>query len=200
VSTIAAPITLADVLPLTRWRTATLVVGAALFTAVAAQVRIPLGFTPVPVTGQTFAVLLVGAALGARRAMASQALYWVMAAVGIPVFSDLRGGWDVATGATAGYVVGFVIAAGLVGLLAERGQDRSFATSVPTMLLGSVVIYTTGVLWLSRSLDLPVYSAEGRDAFSLGLTPFIVGDLLKVVLAAVLTPAAWALVQRRSER
>jgi biotin transport system substrate-specific component len=200
VSTVAAPITLVDVLPLTRWRTATVVVGATLLTAVAAQVRIPLGFTPVPVTGQTFAVLLVAAALGARRAMASQGLYWAMAAVGLPVFSDLRGGWDVATGATAGYVVGFILAAGLVGLLAERGQDRTFMTSVPTMLLGSVVIYTTGVLWLSRSLDLPLYTGDGRDAFTLGLTPFIVGDLLKVVLAAVLTPAAWALVQRRSSR
>ena len=199
-STIAVPLTLADVLPITRWRTATIVIGAALFTAVAAQVRIPLGFTPVPLTGQTFAVLLVGAALGSRRAAASQALYWAMAAVGLPVFSDLRGGWEVATGATAGYVVGFVIAAALVGALAERGQDRSFATSVPTMLLGSVVIYTTGVLWLARSLDLPLYDAAGRDAFTLGLTPFIVGDLMKVVLAAALTPAAWALVQRRSRR
>ena len=197
-TTVAAPLTLADVVPLTRWRTATLVIGAAVFTAVAAQVRLPLGFTPVPVTGQTFAVLLVGAALGARRAAASQALYWVMAAVGLPVFSDLRGGWEVATGATAGYVVGFVIAAALVGALAERGQDRTFATSVPTMLLGSVVIYTTGVLWLSRSIDVPLYTGDGRDAFTLGLTPFIVGDLLKVLLAAALTPTAWALVQRRT--
>ena len=195
-TTAAAPLTLADALPLTRWRTATLVIGAALLTAVAAQVRVPLGFTPVPVTGQTFAVLLVGAALGARKAAASQALYWVMAAIGLPVFSDLRGGWEVATGATAGYVFGFILAAWLVGALAERGQDRSFLTSVPTMLMGSVVIYTTGVLWLSRSIDVPLYTGDGRDAFTLGLTPFIVGDLLKVVLAAALTPAAWALVKR----
>jgi biotin transport system substrate-specific component len=95
-------------------------------------------------------------------------------------------------------VIGFVFAAALVGSLAERGQDRSFLTSVPTMLMGSVVIYSTGVLWLSRSIDVPLYTGDGRDAFTLGLTPFIVGDLLKVILAAALTPVAWALVQRRS--
>ncbi len=107
-STLAIPLTLSDVVPVRRWRTATLVVGGALLTTAAAQVRIPLGFTPVPLTGQTFAVLLVGATLGARRAAASQTLYWVMALIGLPVLSNGQGGWSVATGATAGYVVGFI--------------------------------------------------------------------------------------------
>ena len=197
-STLAVPLTLSDVVPVRRWRTATLVFGGALLTTAAAQVRIPLGFTPVPLTGQTFAVLLVGATLGARRAAASQTLYWVMALIGLPVLSNGQGGWSVATGATAGYVVGFIAAAALVGYLSERGQDRSLATSIPQMLLGSVVIYVTGVSWLAHSLNVPFYSKTGKDAFTYGLTPFIVGDLLKMLLAAAITPAAWALVSRRT--
>lgn len=197
-STFAVPLTLSDVVPATRWRTATLVVGGALLTAGAAQVRIPLGFTPVPLTGQTFAVLLVGASLGARRAAASQALYWVLALIGLPVLSNGRGGWSAATGATAGYVVGFIVAAALVGYLSERGQDRSLVTSIPQMLLGSVVIYAMGVSWLAHSMNVPFYSKTGKDAFTYGLAPFIVGDLLKMLLAAAITPAAWALVSRRS--
>jgi len=202
-STLAAPHTiphtLGDAVPVRRWRTATLVAGGALLTALAAQIRIPLGFTPVPMTGQTFAVLLVGASLGARRAAASQALYWVLALVGLPVLAEGKGGWTVATGATAGYLAGFVVAAALVGYLSQRGQDRSVVTSIPQMLLGSVIIYAMGVSWLAHSLNVPVYSGDGKDAFTYGLTPFIVGDLLKMLLAAVLTPAAWALVARRTK-
>lgn len=195
-TTLAAPVTLADALPAVRFRDAGLVLGGALLTAVLAQVSIPLGFTPVPLTGQTFAVLLVGAALGWKRAVASQGLYWALGAVGLPFYAGAEGGWEAATGSTLGYLVGFVVAAGVVGLLAQRGQDRTFATSLPAMLLGSVVIYAFGVSWLAYHLGVPFYAGNGEDAFTYGLLPFIAGDLLKLVLAAALTPAAWRLVQR----
>jgi len=167
-----------------------------LLTAGAAQVSIPLGFTPVPVTGQTLAVLLIGATLGARRAVASQALYWLAGAVGLPFYANGEGGWEAATGATFGYFVGFVVAAGLVGRLAERGQDRSLLTSFTAMVAGTAVIYVFGVSWLAYSLGLPLYAGDGNDAFTYGLAPFLMGDLVKLVIAAALTPTVWALLNR----
>ncbi len=195
-TTTTPPMTLADTLPAVRWRDAALVLGGALLTAAAAQISIPLGFTPVPVTGQTLAVLLVGATLGVRRAVASQVLYWVLGAVGFPFYSAGEGGWEAATGSTFGYFVGFVLAAALVGHLAERGQDRSFVTSATAMLAGTVVIYLCGVSWLAYSLGVPFYSGSGEDAFTYGLAPFIVGDLIELAVAAALTPMAWAWLRR----
>lgn len=196
--TLSRPATLADAVPAVRFRSASLVVGGALLTAAAAQVSIPLGFTPVPVTGQTFAVLLVSAALGWRLAVSSQALYWVMGAVGMPFYSGATGGWRVATGSTFGYFVGFACAAALVGHLAERGQDRSFVTSFTAMSAGTVVIYACGVTWLAHHLGVPLYSGDGKDAFTYGLAPFIIGDLVKMLCAAALTPTAWWALSRRS--
>lgn len=178
--------------PRTRATAATLVVGFALFTALMAQVEIPLWFTPVPITGQTLAVLLAGAALGSRAGAASQALYVGLGAVGLPFYSGGGGGWEVATGATGGYLVGFVVAAALVGFLAERGQDRTVATAVPAFLAGSVVVYLFGVTWLAAYLDV-----GATEAMGLGMTPFVVGDLIKVALAGVMLPAAWRLADRR---
>jgi len=195
-TTVTPRLTLADNIPAVRWRDTALVVSGVLLTAAAAQVSIPLGFTPVPVTGQTLAVLLLGATLGAKRAVLSQALYWMAGAAGLPFFADGSGGWSAATGTTFGYFVGFVLAAALVGRLAERGQDRSLLTSFTAMVAGTVVIYAAGVSWLAYSLSLPLYSADTTDAFTLGLAPFIVGDLIKLVLAAALTPAVWALLNR----
>ena len=128
---VVAPQTLADLLPRVRVRTPALVIGFALLTAVAAQITIPLPWTPVPVTGQTFAVLVAGAALGWRRGAASQLLYVAMGAVGLPFYADGASGWDGLSGATGGYLVGFVIAAALVGALAERRHDRSVRTPCP---------------------------------------------------------------------
>ena len=192
-----APLTLADTLPAIRSRTAVLVAGGALLTAAAAQVQIPLGFTPVPISGQTFAVLLVGATLGARKAVASQSLYWLLGAIGLPFYAGGDGGWTAATGSTFGYFVGFVVAAAIVGLLAERGNDRTMLTSIAAMAIGTIAIYTCGVAWLSRDLGVPLYSGDGQDAFTFGLAPFLVGDLIKMLLAAVLTPAAWHLLRNR---
>lgn len=190
------PATLADVIPGSRVRDIALVVGFALLTALSAQIVIPLGFTPVPITGQTFAVLLAGGLLGARRGAASQALYVAMGAIGLPFFAEGAGGWEAATGSTAGYLVGFVVAAWLVGSLAERGQDRSVLTAVPAFLAGTVVIYAMGAGWLALFLDIPLTAAAGEpSAIALGVAPFLVGDLLKAVLAGVALPLGWRFVR-----
>lgn len=182
---------LGAVFPRSRAITAALVFGFALFTAAMAQLVIPLGFTPVPITGQTLAVLLAGGVLGAKAGAASQALYVVMGAVGLPFFADAKGGWTVATGSTAGYLIGFVVAAWLVGRLAERDQDRSVATALGAFLLGSVTIYLFGVPWLAN-----VIGADWNRAAELGAYPFIAGDLVKVAIAGGLLPTAWRLVDR----
>ena len=179
------------VLPRTRTVTAALVVGFALLTALLAQITIPLWFTPVPITAQTFSVLLAGAVLGWRAGAASMSLYWVLGAVGLPFYAEGQGGWTAATGATGGYLIGFVVAAALIGYLAERRQDRSVATAIPAFIAGSVIIYLFGLTWLAHSLG--VGSAR---AMELGLTPFVLGDLLKATLAGVALPAAWRFVGR----
>jgi biotin transport system substrate-specific component len=175
----------------TRVTTAALVVGAAVLTALAAQIRVPIPGTPVPVTGQTFAVLLTGAALGARLGAAGQMLYVLAGLAGMPVFQDAQSGWSYATGATGGYLVGFVAAAALVGYLAQRRQDRTVAAAVPAFLAGTVVIYLLGVPWLARTLDV-----SWTEAVTLGMTPFLLGDLAKAAVAGLLLPASWKLARR----
>jgi biotin transport system substrate-specific component len=190
-TTVPSPVITAVVLPRSRAVSFGLVVGFTLLTALAAQLVIPLPFTPVPITGQTFAVLLAGAALGGTLGAVSMALYVLLGAVGLPFFAEGSSGWEVVRGATGGYLVGFVVAAWLVGKLAERRQDRTVATAIPLFLLGSVVIYLCGVPWLAASMGV-----SGTEAMELGLVPFIVGDLLKVAVAGLLLPATWALVTR----
>lgn len=174
---------------------AVLVVGFALLTAIAAQIEIPLGFTPVPLTGQTFAVLLSGAVLGMRRGALSQLVYWFAGLTGLPFYSGGAGGWEKGTGATMGYLVGFVVASGAIGYLAEKKHDRNFATSLPAMLLGSTIIYAFGATWLSIHLNLPLANGE-QNAISLGVAPFLVGDLLKALVAAGCTTSVWAAVAK----
>jgi len=168
-----------------------LVAGGAGFVALAAQVSIALPFTPVPITGQTFAVLLVGAGLGAVLGLASLGLYLFVGALGAPVYAEGNHGWDVLTGPTGGYIVGFVLAAGLTGYLAQRRWDRRFSSAVAAMLTGNVVIYLVGLPWLAEQID-----AGLEGTLEAGLYPFVVGDLLKLYLAGALLPAAWALVGR----
>jgi biotin transport system substrate-specific component len=168
-----------------------LVLGGTGFVAVAAQVSISLPFTPVPITGQTFAVVLVGAALGALLGLASLGLYLFVGALGAPVYADGNHGWDVLTGPTGGYIIGFVLAAVLTGWLAQRHWDRRFSSAVAAMLSGNVVIYLVGLPWLAAKLDTGL-----EKTFELGLYPFVVGDLLKLYLAGALLPGAWLLVQR----
>jgi biotin transport system substrate-specific component len=169
-----------------------LVVAAAALTALAAQWRIQLPFTPVPITGQTFAVLLTGAALGWRLGGAGQLLYLGVGALGAPVFSEASGGFDVVTGATGGYLVGFVFAAGLVGWMAEHRQDRTFATMFTAFILGSVLIYVFGVIGLMISVDMSV-----TGAVEAGVIPFLLGDLIKASGAGLLLPGAWKLLGDR---
>jgi biotin transport system substrate-specific component len=154
-----------------------------------AQVSVPLPFTPVPLTGQTLGVLLVGAALGRRRGAASLALYTLEGVAGLPVFAGGAAGPARLLGPTGGYLVGFIAAAYVVGALAERGLDRRWRTALLPFLLGSLTIYLFGVTWLAVYLGwLP--------ALQNGLWPFLLGDALKLLLAAGALPAAWALVRR----
>jgi biotin transport system substrate-specific component len=178
-------------LPRTRVSAVALVVGFAALTALLAQVRIPLWFTPVPITGQTFAVLLSGAALGARLGVASQVLYVASGAIGLPVYTGGGGGWEHLSGPTGGYLLGFVAAAFVVGRLAEQRQDRTVATAIPAFLTGTVVVYACGVPWLAWSLGV-----DGTRAMELGLVPFVIGDLVKVLLAGIALPAAWRIAER----
>jgi len=160
-----------------------LVAGAALVT-VLAQVAIPLW--PVPITGQTLAVLLVGSTLGAVRGAISMVLYALLGLVGLPVFSDGSHGAGVLFGATGGYIVGFIISAALVGWLAERQWDRKILKAIVTFVAGSVVVFAVGLPWLAVVLhtDLPT-------TLQYGLYPFIIGGIIKAAIAAGLLPLAW---------
>ncbi len=170
---------------------AALVVGGSLLIAGLAQVSIKLPFTPVPITGQTFGVLLVGASLGAWRGLSSLLLYLLVGATGMPVYSGGQRGWEVVQGPTGGYLLGFVVAAAVVGILAQRGWDKKLSSSLLAMLTGSVIIYVFGLLWLSRVLN-----ADLARALELGLYPFLLGDALKALLASAALPASWKLVNR----
>lgn len=166
-----------------------LVVGGAALTGIAAQLSVPVPGSPVPVTGQTLAALLVGTALGTRRGTASLGLYLLAGLAGMPWFAAGSSG----TGATLGYVLGFVLAGALLGELARRGADRSPLRTAGAMLLGNLAIYAVGVPYLAVSLHVGLAKAA-----SLGLYPFLLGDGLKVVLAMGLLPAAWKLAGRKA--
>jgi biotin transport system substrate-specific component len=168
-----------------------LVVAGAGLVALCAQVEIPLGFTPVPISGQTFAVLLVGASLGPLLGASSLLLYFCVGLIGAPVYSGGDGGWEIVHGATGGYLVGFIAAAVLTGWLAQRRWDRHFNSAVAAMLSGSVVIYLFGLPWLAKEIGTGL---EGT--LEAGLYPFVIGDLIKLYLAGMLLPGAWKLVKR----
>ncbi|MFD5115080.1 biotin transporter BioY [Streptomyces sp. NPDC058391] len=188
----AAPRTgavLADLLPATRTRDIALVVGGAVLTGLAAQLSVPVPGSPVPVTGQTFAALLVGTALGPRRGFLSLAIYTLVGMVGMPWFSAGSSGPG---GASFGYVLGMLLAATVVGALARRGGDRSVPRTAGTMVLGSVVIYAVGVPYLAVAAGMSLSAAV-----TAGLVPFLLGDALKAALAMGALPAAWKLVGRR---
>ncbi|MEU3185694.1 biotin transporter BioY [Streptomyces sp. NPDC006923] len=188
----AAPRTgavLADLLPATRTRDMALVLGGAVLTGIAAQISVPVPGSPVPVTGQTFAALLVGTALGARRGFLSLAVYTLVGMAGVPWFSAGSSGPG---GASFGYVLGMLLAATVVGALARRGGDRSVPRTAATMVLGSALVYAIGVPYLALSAGL-----SAGAAISAGLVPFLLGDALKAALAMGALPAAWKLVGRR---
>jgi biotin transport system substrate-specific component len=169
-------------------RSVALVVGAALLTAASAQLVIPLPFSPVPISGQTFAVLLTAAALGPLRALSAQGLYLVLGGIGLPFYAGGESGWHHFAGATGGYLVGFVLAAVLVGWLARRGVDRTPHGTALAFVAGSLLIYAVGVPWLAVVIGVGL-----AEAAALGMVPFLVGDALKALLAAGLLPLAWKL-------
>lgn len=193
---VSQPRVLIDLVPSAKVRDAVAVVGFALLTAAAAQISIPLGFTPVPLTGQTFAVLLAGGVLGANRGAASQLLYVLMGAAGLPFYADGASGItaDGALIATFGYLVGFVVASWIVGLMAQRQQDRSVLSAIPAFLAGTVTIYAIGASVLAWRLGIP-FAAELSEpsALAFGIAPFVIGDVLKAVVAGLLLPGAWKL-------
>ena len=185
----------AVVAPLDWARSLALVIAFSLLTALSAQVVIPLPFTPVPVTGQTFAVLLAGALLGSRLGAVAMIAYLVEGALGLPFFRQGQGGLPyLLTSPTAGYLFSYPLAAFLTGYLAERGWDRRFPTAAAAMALGSLVILLCGWAWLARFTPTPT------AAYEMGVRPFIVGDLLKIALAAATLPAGWVLLSRRASR
>lgn len=190
--------TLTQVLTPVSWRDAragrllldaTLVLAGSALVALSARVTVYLPFTPVPLTGQTFAVLLVGAALGSRRGALAMAAYLAEGAAGLPVFSGGGLGLAWLLGPTAGYLWSYPVVAFVVGALAERGWDRRPGLAIAAMLIGNALIYVVALPWLAGFVGT-------RNVLGAGLLPFIPGDVVKVVLAALLLPSAWALVGR----
>ncbi|GAI32777.1 unnamed protein product, partial [marine sediment metagenome] len=168
---------------------AALIVCGSLVIGLCAQAAVVLPFSPVPVTGQTFAVLMIGALLGARRGGLCVLAYLTEGMIGLPVFALARAGWPVMLGPTGGYLIGFIAAAYITGSLAEMGWDRRVGTTVLAMALGNAAIYAFGLLWLACLMGI------SRTVLVAGLYPFIVGDILKITLAAVLLPSGWKLLK-----
>lgn len=185
------PVRLAERTPV-RVRHIALIALGALVVALTAQIYIPT--TPVPFTGQTFGVLVVGGALGFRRGAAALLLYVAIGLLGVPVFAEGGAGREVLLGATGGYLIGFVAAAAVVGRLAELGWDRRLAGAIAMMLVGTAIIYALGVPWLKVATGMP-----WADAVSVGMTKFLVWDAAKLAIAAGLFPVAWWMVGRRPE-
>ncbi|MFE9773125.1 biotin transporter BioY [Streptomyces sp. NPDC005931] len=180
---------LADLLPASRVRDAALVLGGAALTGLAAQLSVPVPGSPVPVTGQTFAALLVGTTLGARRGFLSLALYALAGVAGVPWFAQGTSG---AAMPSFGYIIGMLLAATAVGALARRGADRNAWRMAGTMVLGEAIIYAVGVPYLALATGM-----SASAAIAAGLTPFLIGDALKAALAMGVLPTAWAFVNKR---
>ncbi len=172
-----------------------IVVAGSLLVAALAQVEFRLWFTPIPITGQTLGVLVVGAALGLELGAASLLLYLAEGAIGLPFFAGGAHGWSLLalSSVYGGYLWGFVVAAALVGYLARHGWDRSLRTSIGAMFLGEAILYAIAVPWLAFALGVSV-----QKAMVLGLYPFVLGDALKLLAAAGLLPAAWRILGRRN--
>ena len=176
-------------LPAALLRDALLVLGGSAVVAALAQVAIPL--QPVPVTGQTLGVLLVGAALGWQRGGLALLAYLAEGLAGLPVFAEGKFGLPTLLGPTGGYLVGFILAAALVGWLAERHWDRTPWLMAAAMVLGNLVIYLVGVSWLAT-----VYHLTPQLAYQFGMQPFLIGDTLKLIGAVIVLPGAWFIAGR----
>ncbi|MEN9693063.1 MAG: hypothetical protein RLZZ330_707 [Actinomycetota bacterium] len=192
----ATPRTLIETFSFSWAKNLVAVFGATAFIAAMAQVSIPLPFTPVPLTGQTLAVLLTISALGAYRSIAATSMYLVAALIGLPVLAPQTDGshitgTSVFTMASFGYVAGFIVASFVIGKLAERGMTKTILKTAVLMIGANVIIYSLGLLNLKS-----VTGASWSEVISWGLTPFVIGDLIKILIAANLLPATWKMVQR----
>ncbi|CAN5568864.1 biotin transporter BioY [soil metagenome] len=185
------PVRIAERTP-TRVRHIALIALGTVIVALCAQIYIPT--LPVPFTGQTLGVLAVGGALGFRRGAASLLLYLLIGMIGVPVFSEGRAGVEIIRGATGGYLIGFVLAAAVVGRLAELGWDRRLGGALVAMLVGTAIVYAVGVPWLKV-----VTGMTWSESVANGLTPFLVWDAAKLAVVAAAFPAAWWLIGRRPE-
>lgn len=183
------PHVLVDLLPRSLLRDAAVIAAGAALTGAAAQVSIHSGLTPVPFTLQTFSVLLTGAALGPWRGFLSMLVYLAAGSAGVPWFAHHAHGW--AADPSFGYIIGFLLAAAFVGTLARQGHDRNIVSTVGLLALGDALLLTVGTCWLA--IDLHVSASQ---AVSLGVTPFLVGDAVKIGVAALALPTAWRLVRR----
>lgn len=188
-SSVATGVVIAD-----RWaknsaaRSATLVAGLVGLTAISAQIAVPLPFTPVPLTLQTFAVLAGAAALGAERAVVAQVTYLLLAVAGAPILAGGVGGSEKVIGATGGYLIGFVVASYLVGRIAERSGTTKVRSTVLAYAVGTITIYTLGALWLAQ------FTGNGLAwAITNGVVPFLIGDAIKAAAAGAVLPSAWKL-------
>lgn len=185
-----APRVLADYAGRTVLAQIALIAGGAALVGLSAQIAIQLPFTPVPLTLQTLAVLLVGASLGSLRGVASMLLYVAAGLIGVPWFAQGSSGYSTAS---FGYVLGFILAAFIVGRLAEHGASRTVGRTVGLMLIGNIAIYAVGVTWLKFAI-----SVSWPEAIALGVIPFVIGDIIKIAVAAGVLPLAWRGVQRLS--
>lgn len=178
---------------------ATFIVGGTLFIAALAQIAIPVPGSPVPVTGQTLAVYLIGTTYGARLGFATFATYLLAGIAGAPVFAASTGatnhGLARITGATGGYLIGMLVASLVLGALADRKADQKFKTSFPALTLGSAIVFAFGLTWLKYSLDL-----SWAKTISSGLTPFIFGEILKIAITATSLPLIWRKIANKLNR
>jgi biotin transport system substrate-specific component len=172
--------------------TTALTAGGVLFLAAMAQIAIPVPGSPVPVTGQTLGVLLIGTTYGSGLGLATFAMYLLAGIVGAPVFAGASFGVEKITGATGGYLIGMMVATYLLGVLAKRRLDQRFLTSLPSMLFGTLIIFSFGLIWL--------HHFTGKDwawTIAAGLTPFIVGEALKIAIAGTSLPILWRLINSK---
>ena len=172
------------------------IVGGTLFIAALAQIAIPVPGSPVPVTGQTLAVYLIGTTYGARLGFATFATYLLAGIAGAPVFAPAATqGLARLTGATGGYLIGMLVAAFVLGVLADRKADQKFKTSFPALLSGSVIVFAFGLTWLHASLDL-----TWAQTISAGLTPFFFGEVVKIAITATSLPLIWRKISKKLSR
>ncbi len=174
-----------------------IVIGGAGFVTLLAYISFPVPGSPVPITGQTLGVLLIGTSYGSRLGIASLLTYAAVGVAGVPVFAynstmGHGGGWARMVGATGGYIFGMIIASFVIGLLAERKWDKKIRTALPTMLIGETIIFTTGLTWLQSSTGM-----SWNDTISKGFTPFIFGEVIKLAIAGLTLPIIWRFLTKK---